>query len=91
MYNHEESDNFFFNSNYTINYWISKGADRKKLVMGMPMVCFYKFVLAYIDNLNNLNNSMDNPSHSLKPPIMVSTLHQRVEVKLENLQEPKAF
>ncbi|OXA59868.1 putative chitinase 3 [Folsomia candida] len=37
MYNHEESDNFYFNSNYTINYWISKGAPKKKLVMGMPM------------------------------------------------------
>jgi chitinase len=35
MYNHEESDNFYFNSNYTINYWLSKGADKKKLVMGM--------------------------------------------------------
>lgn len=37
MFNHEESDNAYFNSNYTINYWIEKGADRKKLVMGMPM------------------------------------------------------
>lgn len=37
MYHHEESDNFYFNSNYTINYWISQGADRKKIVMGMPM------------------------------------------------------
>lgn len=23
--------------NYTIHYWIEKGADRKKLVLGMPM------------------------------------------------------
>jgi GH18 family chitinase len=23
--------------NFTIHYWIEKGADRKKLVMGMPM------------------------------------------------------
>ncbi|XP_055372239.1 probable chitinase 10 [Condylostylus longicornis] len=26
-----------FNANFTINYWIEQGADRKKLVMGMPM------------------------------------------------------
>lgn len=23
--------------NYTIHYWIEKGADRKKLIMGMPL------------------------------------------------------
>lgn len=27
----------FFIQNYTIHYWIEKGADRKKLIMGMPM------------------------------------------------------
>lgn len=37
LYHHEESDNFYFNSNYTINYWLSKGADKKKIIMGMPM------------------------------------------------------
>lgn len=28
---------YLFFKNFTINYWIEKGADRKKLVMGMPM------------------------------------------------------
>ena len=26
-----------FFQNFTINYWIEKGADRKKIVMGMPL------------------------------------------------------
>ncbi|KAG5889208.1 hypothetical protein JTB14_033286 [Gonioctena quinquepunctata] len=37
MYDHPEDINDSFNTNFTINYWIEKGADRKKLVMGMPM------------------------------------------------------
>ena len=37
MYEHEEADNVFFNTNYTMNYWIQKGADPQKLIMGMPM------------------------------------------------------
>ena len=37
MYEHEEDDNVFFNTNYTMNYWIQKGADPQKLIMGMPM------------------------------------------------------
>jgi len=27
---------FWFNVNYTINYWLEKGVDKKKVVMGMP-------------------------------------------------------
>lgn len=27
----------YFNSNYTMHYWIEKGADKRKLIMGMPM------------------------------------------------------
>ena len=26
-----------FAQNYTMNYWVEKGADKKKLIMGMPM------------------------------------------------------
>ncbi|XP_076042458.1 putative chitinase 10 isoform X2 [Oratosquilla oratoria] len=37
MYGHPEDDDPCFNANCTIHYWIDKGADRKKLVMGMPM------------------------------------------------------
>jgi len=37
MYRHPEDENIYFNTNYTIDYWLKKGADPKKLVMGMPM------------------------------------------------------
>ncbi|XP_068222684.1 probable chitinase 10 isoform X2 [Palaemon carinicauda] len=37
MYAHSQDDNLAFNTNFTIHYWIEKGADRKKLVLGMPM------------------------------------------------------
>ncbi|XP_044316703.1 probable chitinase 10 isoform X2 [Drosophila rhopaloa] len=36
MYDHPEGT-ANFNANFSINYWISKGAERQKLVMGMPM------------------------------------------------------
>nr|XP_023029163.1 probable chitinase 10 isoform X2 [Leptinotarsa decemlineata] len=37
MYEHPEDIDDTFNTNFTIHYWIEKGADRRKLVMGMPM------------------------------------------------------
>ncbi|KAK7070520.1 putative chitinase 10 [Halocaridina rubra] len=37
MYHHPGHENPAFNANFTINYWIEKGADPKKLIMGMPM------------------------------------------------------
>nr|AUF41628.1 chitinase 4 [Rhynchophorus ferrugineus] len=37
MYTHPEDIDATFNTNFTIHYWIEKGADRKKLVLGMPM------------------------------------------------------
>lgn len=37
MYVHPLDANPFFNTNYTINYWIEKGAEPRKLVLGMPM------------------------------------------------------
>ncbi|EDV54306.2 uncharacterized protein Dere_GG21384 [Drosophila erecta] len=36
MYAHPEGT-VNFNANFSMNYWISKGADRRKLVMGMPL------------------------------------------------------
>lgn len=36
MYKHPDGMDTF-NANFSINYWIANGADRKKLVMGMPM------------------------------------------------------
>lgn len=37
MYEHPEDFDKTFNSNFTIHYWISEGANPRKLVMGMPM------------------------------------------------------
>ncbi|KAL3269272.1 hypothetical protein HHI36_008350 [Cryptolaemus montrouzieri] len=50
MYVHPDDVNVAFNTNFTINYWIDKGADRKKLVMGMPM---YGQSFSLADNSNN--------------------------------------
>ncbi|XP_026742791.1 probable chitinase 10 isoform X2 [Trichoplusia ni] len=36
LYYHPEDDNTYFNANYTIHYWMQKGAPANKLVMGMP-------------------------------------------------------
>jgi chitinase len=37
MYIHPEDHEPTFNTNFTINYWIEKGADPRKLILGMPM------------------------------------------------------
>lgn len=34
MYYHPDDEYYYFNANYTINYWISKGAPPRTLVMG---------------------------------------------------------
>nr|WNT43924.1 chitinase 2 [Monochamus alternatus] len=50
MYAHPEDIDDTFNTNFTIHYWIEKGADRRKLVMGMPM---YGQSFSLADNSNN--------------------------------------
>ncbi|KAI8435064.1 hypothetical protein MSG28_003474 [Choristoneura fumiferana] len=37
LYYHPDDDTTYFNANYTIHYWMNKGAPSKKLVMGIPM------------------------------------------------------
>ncbi|KAM3963585.1 chitinase-related protein 1 isoform 2-T3 [Aphomia sociella] len=37
LYYHPEDDTTYFNANYTMHYWIQKGAPPSKLVMGMPL------------------------------------------------------
>uniref|UniRef100_A0A182S9A2 chitinase n=1 Tax=Anopheles maculatus TaxID=74869 RepID=A0A182S9A2_9DIPT len=37
LYYHPEDEIDFFNANYSINYWIEKGAPSRKIVMGMPL------------------------------------------------------
>ena len=37
FFNHPDDEYFYFNTNFTIHYWIEKGCPRTKLVMGMPL------------------------------------------------------
>lgn len=57
MYEHPDDFDKTFNANYSIHYWISQGADRKKLVMGMPLYG-QSFSLA-----DNLKNSLNSPTY----------------------------
>lgn len=34
---HSEADVVYFNTNYTLNYWIKLGADPAKLILGVPL------------------------------------------------------
>lgn len=54
MYEHPDDFEKTFNANYSINYWISQGADPRKLVMGMPM---YGQSFSLADNKRNVLNS----------------------------------
>jgi len=36
-YGHPDDEFYYFNANFTMNYWIESGAPKKKLVMGMPL------------------------------------------------------
>ncbi|CAH0555523.1 unnamed protein product [Brassicogethes aeneus] len=37
LYYHPDDSVAFYNTNYSINYWISEGVPRRKIVMGMPL------------------------------------------------------
>lgn len=50
MYAHPEDSDLTFNANFSINYWLSQGADRKKIIMGMPM---YGQSFSLADNANH--------------------------------------
>ena len=49
MYVHPDDKHKNFNTHYTIHYWLDKGADRKKLILGMPLYG-QAFTLANPDN-----------------------------------------
>jgi len=36
-YEHPDDEFYYFNANFTMNYWIESGTPKKKLVMGMPL------------------------------------------------------
>ena len=54
LYERPDDDYYFFNANYTMHYWAEQGADKSKLVMGMPMYG-QSFTLA--DTAENTLNS----------------------------------
>lgn len=37
LYAHEDDVDVTFNANFSLNYWIERGADKKKIIMGMPL------------------------------------------------------
>jgi len=37
LYAHSKVENSFFNTNFTLNYWMELGADASKIIMGIPM------------------------------------------------------
>lgn len=55
MYTHPEDWEKTFNANFSLNYWLQKGADPKKIIMGMPMYG-QSFSLAERNN-NGLNSA----------------------------------
>nr|CAD7402605.1 unnamed protein product [Timema poppensis] len=72
LYFHEDDDFFFFNAgdnaacyfhqNYSINYWISEGVPRRKIVMGMPLYG-QSFQLAQAST-NGLNSRAPGPGQA---------------------------
>jgi len=54
MYEHPDDFDKTFNANFSINYWLELGADRKKIIMGMPM---YGQSFSLADNAQNTLNS----------------------------------
>ncbi|KAL1138265.1 hypothetical protein AAG570_009954, partial [Ranatra chinensis] len=62
MYEHPEDDFYYFNANYSINYWIDGGVPRRKIVMGMPLYG-QGFTLADPNN-HGLNAPAPGPSQA---------------------------
>jgi len=55
LFEHPEDEFYYYNSNFTLHYWIFKGADPRKLVMGMPT---YGQSFSLADNKNNGLNAL---------------------------------
>jgi len=58
FYSHPDDDFFYFNANFTMNYWIESGAPASKLVMGMPLYG-QSFTLS-----NKEENGLNSPAKS---------------------------
>lgn len=55
MYEHKDAWEKTFNANFSINYWIEKGAPRKSIIMGIPM---YGQSFSLADSSNNGLNAL---------------------------------
>jgi len=56
LYDHSEADVAYFNTNYTLNYYIRLGADPSKIIMGLPLYG-QSFTL-----VNPSNTGLNSPS-----------------------------
>ncbi|XP_018794816.1 PREDICTED: probable chitinase 3 [Bactrocera latifrons] len=59
LFYHPEDDIDYFNANFSLNYWIEKGAPSRKIVMGMPLYG-QSFTLENA-NFNGLNAKAPGP------------------------------
>uniref|UniRef100_A0A1A9WKD4 chitinase n=1 Tax=Glossina brevipalpis TaxID=37001 RepID=A0A1A9WKD4_9MUSC len=59
---HPDDDIEYFNTNFSINYWIEKGAPSRKLVLGMPLYG-QSFTLENVYN-NGLNSKASGPGQA---------------------------
>ena len=62
LYYYPGDDYDYFNANFSMRYWIEKGAPSRKLVMGIPMYG-QAFTVAQISN-NGLNAPAPGPGQA---------------------------
>ncbi|EDW76228.2 uncharacterized protein Dwil_GK14769 [Drosophila willistoni] len=62
LYHHPDDDFDYFNANFSLNYWIEKGAPSRKIVMGMPLYG-QSFTLENANN-NGLNAKAPGPGQA---------------------------
>ncbi|KAI9586702.1 probable chitinase 10 [Glossina fuscipes] len=62
LFFHPDDDIAYFNTNFSINYWIQKGAPSRKLVLGMPLYG-QSFTLENVYN-NGLNSKASGPGQA---------------------------
>ncbi|XP_023944029.2 probable chitinase 10 [Bicyclus anynana] len=60
LYYHPDDDYTYFNANYTMHYWMEKGAPASKLVMGIPLYGQSFTTHSQIDN--RISNGLNVPA-----------------------------
>lgn len=62
LFEHPDTPISYFNANFSMHYWLSNGADKSKLIMGMPM---YGQALTLEDpNVHGLNAPASGPGEA---------------------------